>query len=215
MRRFSRRGPWWLAPVLPISFVGRFAAAAEPPAPSASPAFGDKGEVVVTSAFGLSLNYFHQTTPAGTVNWDFAPSAHYFISRELSVGLGVTVRRSSISALMLDPDGARLTYFPEEQTTLGVDATVGYNVVLGKLVSFWMRAELGYAENQLPQIMLSPGVEVSGSSHAAWVELFAPFLVHPAPHFFVGFGPDIWGDIVNKSGRRLSAGTGSTVGGWF
>jgi hypothetical protein len=51
------------------------------------------------------------------------------------------------------------------------------------------------------------------------VELFAPFLVHLAQHFFLGFGPDFYADLHNSfdgtSNRRTFIGASSTVGGWW
>jgi hypothetical protein len=51
------------------------------------------------------------------------------------------------------------------------------------------------------------------------VELYAPFLFHLTQHFFVGFGPDVYVDLLDSTGgvsnRRLFYGAESTVGGWF
>ena len=52
-------------------------------------------------------------------------------------------------------------------------------------------------------------------------QIFAPFLIHPVRHFFLGIGPDFFVDLVHISGssssenRRIFFGASSIVGGWF
>ena len=51
------------------------------------------------------------------------------------------------------------------------------------------------------------------------VSVFAPILVHPAPHLFLGLGPEAYNDIShavgNSTNNRTFVGISSTVGGWF
>ena len=49
------------------------------------------------------------------------------------------------------------------------------------------------------------------------LELYAPFLFHPVPHFFIGLGPSLSIDVAggNSSSRETTIGLRSTVGGYF
>jgi hypothetical protein len=61
-------------------------------------------------------------------------------------------------------------------TNAGIVPQIGYDVTLSGSCSFWPRAAVGI-------IFTNPS--------AAWLELSAPFLLHPANHFFFGFGPGV------------------------
>ncbi len=175
------------------------------------PAFGDRGQVVVTSAFDFAVDYFGEAG-SSMLDFDIAPSAHYFILPGLSVGLGFTVRQAPY--VVSTPRTAIIGH----ETTLGVGAIVGYNVPLGRFASLWMRGEFSYADEKYPKTTAASAA-LGNDNHDVTLEFFAPFLVHPAPHFFIGFGPYVWGDLIDERGsddhRRFSVGAGSTLGGWF
>jgi hypothetical protein len=52
-----------------------------------------------------------------------------------------------------------------------------------------------------------------------WLGLYAPVLIHPTRHFFLGIGPDVFVDLSRKVDeamqKRSSWGASSVVGGWF
>lgn len=193
--------------------LGAPALADPTPAAVKPPVFGERGELVVTSAFGFGLGYFSQHGGSGSFEFDVAPSAHYFVMREFSLGLGVLLRKTPVNVLLVGEGFAGSTF--EQETTWGATANAGYNVPLGELASLWIRGEVEFAHNELPTIIGPGGIRDDSSYAALSLELFAPFLVHPAPHCFIGFGPDVWGDVINKLGRRFDAGASSTVGAWF
>jgi hypothetical protein len=64
---------------------------------------------------------------------------------------------------------------------------------------------------------IGPDTEIT--ENAAFVDVYAPFLFHLTRHFFVGFGPEGYADIVHSANsidnRRRFLGLESTVGGWF
>jgi hypothetical protein len=61
----------------------------------------------------------------------------------------------------------------------------------------------------------------TGTQSSATVSLFAPLLVHPAPHFFVGLGPTLSRDLgrgsnfLSSDDPSTSAGAALTIGGWI
>jgi hypothetical protein len=92
-----------------------------------------------------------------------------------------------------------------------VAARVGYDFPLGELFSFWPKAGLGLATHSQSD---------GPTANRLFVHAFAPFLVHPAPHFFLGLGPRAERDLSSKwDGRDANRGTDigitSVVGGWF
>jgi hypothetical protein len=59
-------------------------------------------------------------------------------------------------------------------------------------------------------------------ANIVYVQINAPSLFHLAPHFFLGFGPNLTADLHNStptlfgsSNRRTNVGASSLVGGWF
>jgi hypothetical protein len=96
---------------------------------------------------------------------------------------------------------------------------------------------LGAARSIYPQFALgighSAGNETSGTSEndsvadIVSVSLYVPLLVHPTPHFFVGFGPSVYGEISHAvtfpadplgpsvQNRETTLGAGLIVGGWL
>ena len=110
---------------------------------------------------------------------------------------------------------------------------MGLNVPLGETVSLWPTASIGawhvhstltsprngyqsYVDGTV--VAVNTRTEVDESTVVT--ELFAPILVHPARHFFVGLGPGSCirtcpysvGELTN---RRAFIGLSSTLGGWF
>jgi hypothetical protein len=57
-------------------------------------------------------------------------------------------------------------------------------------------------------------VTSSHSGDAFTLNLFAPIMFHPAPHFFVGFGPFLDTDL-SGSDKVTTYGAKLTIGGWF
>ena len=96
-------------------------------------------------------------------------------------------------------------------------------------VSFWPRLFGGISTESVTQSPVPGGFSTSRGGitlpkgdygeTAAWIEVYAPLLIHPAPHFFVGFGPDVFIDVIHDVGgtenRRVYWGATSLVGGWL
>jgi len=148
------------------------------------------------------------------------PSAHYFVADNWSLGGVLTVIYDDSNSPTLET----------KSVTFGAGVDLGYNVPLGELVSWWLRADLGYyTEHQrtLSNVVVglggfspsSEGLNYSTDDHALALGLYLPFLLHPVKHFFLGLGPDAFVDLVHTSSsadnRRVHFGLGSTLGGWL
>jgi hypothetical protein len=114
------------------------------------------------------------------------PSLDYFIAQNVSIGgvLGFTYHSGSPSS-----------------NTIDLGARAGYNLNITGLVSFWPRVGIFFSRQ-------------SGrpSTNSTYLGIFAPFLVHLAPHFFVGVGPSF---NLSLDGGGNSSGLDSVVGGYF
>lgn len=114
-----------------------------------------------------------------------APAADYFFMPQVSLGGQVLFRYDSWSG------GSR--------TTVGLAPRIGYNLPLTPMFSLFARAGFSFTHE--------------GDSNHIGIFLSAPFLFHPAPHFFVGLGPSLGGNITGGGGMRVAL--ESTVGGYF
>ena len=149
------------------------------------------------------------------------PALDYFYTQNVSIGGSVFVRYAN-STSGIGVTTSTLTY--------GFHARVGSNIPLGKLTSFRPLGGLGVWRQQTSFEAPGPGymgsiggtpVELGSdvSETAIVIDFFGPLLIHPAPHFFVGLGPEIYEDlshVVNsRSNKRLFIGISNVVGGWF
>jgi hypothetical protein len=196
-----------------------------PTAPPPETRFGGAGQFVFGGALSASLGRLGFGAGGSTTSFSIQPAFDYFAAPNFSLGVSGQLRH-----IDNEPGTSGNSYIPGTSTlTLGLGAAVGFNAWLAERVSVWPRLSLGVSQNR--QTFSSPTGLVSASGTAVQVaagpevqtivvvELFAPFLVHPTQHFFVGFGPDLYADLHNTfngaSNKRTFLGAQSTVGGWF
>lgn len=136
----------------------------------------------------------------------FAPAADYFILENLSLGgvVGMTYFKADAG--------------PSLRFTLG--PRVGYNFEVSRLLSVWPRLGFSYAHTKSNngQVPLMPGttsgtLATNTSANAIAISIFIPFMFHPAPHFFAGFGPFTDTDLSGHN-RSNVWGVKLTMGGW-
>jgi hypothetical protein len=153
--------------------------------------FGRDGTLVLSSDTGASAAY---TTSGGAsvTSWTLDPSADYFVRAGVSVGGFASISSAQTSTMK---DASLLA--------LVVGARVGYNIRLGDAVSLWPK--VGVSFTTLSQ--------QGASSSITALNLFAPVIVEPRRHFFLGFGPKLDRDLTGPSTTTL--GLGFTIGGWF
>jgi hypothetical protein len=160
--------------------------------------FGRASVLAFSSDSALTIQ--HSSQDVTTIQ--LAPSADYFIIDNLSLGGFISFDYSKSGA----GDGSRI----------GVGPRVGYNIKLSDMLSIWPKAGFAFAHSSATVSAQAGGVEVSEtrSGNALAMNLFAPLMVHPAPHFFGGFGPFLDVDLSGDD-RVTMFGAKLTLGGWI
>lgn len=137
-------------------------------------------------------------TEGGTTAIQLSPSADYFVIDNLSIGgfIGFDYVHTG------DDDSTRFSIGPR----------VGYNLALSDLVSIWPKGGFSYAYTSTSS---DSGTGSTSSSNSAFaLNLFAPVVFHPVPHFFAGFGPFLDTDLSGDN-RATTFGGKLTLGGWL
>jgi hypothetical protein len=152
--------------------------------------FGNQGQVAIANDFSLLFSHANETS-----SLQLAPAVDYFLAPQLSLGGQVSFGYTSFKG-------------GGHETTFGLGPRVGYNIPLTPMFSLFPRVVLSYTHTS------GTGFD---STNLLGLFLFAPFLFHPVPHFFIGFGPSIGGNFAGgESGNRFVVFTlESTVGGYF
>lgn len=180
-----------------------------PPVNANSPAgaFGDKGELAVSSDAGLSISSTSISGVSGsTTTLTLRPAVDYFVANEFSIGGFVGLDYTSAH-------GAHTTEF-------SIGPRVGYNLAFSDRFSFWPKIGFSYsttsASAPLNVAGLPPGTDISRSTSGSSLALniFAPVMFHPVQHFFLGFGPALDTDLTGDVKSTTVAGR-LTIGGWF
>jgi len=184
----------------------------------ARPTFGRQGQFVVQqTASAMVATTHYDSSSASSLTFGFGPGADYFVVRNASIGLGLDLDYSRSDGYTLDSALIR-----EERTTLSGNARVGYNLPLGARWSLFTRAFVG-VHHRLQVFHGPPGDVVTstrlsdtttdGQSAALGTQL----LLHPVPHFFIGWGPRLSHDFANtKGGASLDEISFQlSVGGYF
>jgi hypothetical protein len=217
-------GGWWGGPAVIEAAVPPADAGAVDAAPIPPRRFGEKGEFVLTSDFGASVGFTtYAGSPSQSTTASIAPGVDYFVVPHVAVGAAMGFSYSNASGLdpMGAPPGTPTSVLTVTNThkTFSVAPRLAVEAPLGRWVSLYIRGGFAFGGGSYE--------EVSASSRNAYsysyisVDLFAPLLVHPAQHFFVGFGPSLGHDLVqtiNESGasnQSTTIGAGFIVGAWL
>jgi hypothetical protein len=153
--------------------------------PDAGAGFGAPRQIVITGAFEGHLHN----------GWELRlhPSVDYFIAPNVSVGGVIGIQYNSGNPSV---------------TTIDVGARAGYNLHIVDQFGFWPMAGIYFSSTRVSSTATTP----SSSSNSTFLGIFAPFLVHIVPHFFVGAGPSF--NLALGNGGN-SYGLDTVVGGWF
>jgi hypothetical protein len=147
---------------------------------------------------GVSNNYGSFT------HFGIAPSAHFFVTDNLSVGGQLVLGIGSYS-----PSQGPGT----SVTNVGIAPEIGYNIGINDMFSFWPKLFFGYQNEALSNN--------GGSYSQAVLGVYAPFLFHVAPHFFLGIGPNLSTQLVSTQAngpdlpKATVFGIMATFGGYF
>jgi hypothetical protein len=193
------------------------------PLPKPEARFGDEGVMAFTGALSASFGHLgYSSADSSSTSVSIQPAFDYFSGPSFSEG---------ISALFRYTDSSSGIDITDKTLTFGVTVAAGANLWLGDRVSFWPKLSFGVWQSRSTlSAPLGGSISVNGTAfplgpdtvitqNAAFVQLYAPFLFHVTRHFFVGFGPDGYVDIVHSANsidnRRRFLGASSTIGGWF
>jgi hypothetical protein len=204
-----------------------------PPAPPpprapepASAAFGAPGQVVLrgdASASAFSSEF--SGSQASQFSLSFTPSFDVFVVRHVSVGLG-----ASLSYTNAQGYGADNSLVQTRTNSVSVGPRLGVDIPLGRTFSLWPEVTLAVESVHRDEKVLSgSSASIAGSPIAApsttlvgpSIDVFVPLLVHPGPHFFIGFGPEVFHEFgkaqgqTDVGGQRTTVGAGLEVGGYF
>jgi hypothetical protein len=145
--------------------------------------------------------------------FSLAPAADYFVIDNLSVGLEILFGYDTFS-----PGNSGVGMGPAPQSTnltaYGFSPRVGYNIPLGTNLSIWPKVFFEHAGYSL-------GGGGAGYGNIQLLGAYVPLLFHPAPHFYVGFGPNILTELGESSNgnsatsKVTSYGAFASIGGWF
>ncbi|MDY7227301.1 hypothetical protein [Hyalangium rubrum] len=149
--------------------------------------FGGMGQIAITSDLYGTMAYTSVEGPGDGFSISLKPSVDYFLKENLSLG-GSVLLATTIT------DG-------DDDVSLGLRVRGGYNIWLNEKVSVWPKLGLGVAHSG------------AGDRTYLEIELSAPFLVHLAPHFFVGGGPGLVTQLGDGTLAQLHIST--VVGGYF
>lgn len=232
------------APVVPASPSSRAASPVVPPpvVATAAPAvlrphlpearFGNAGVMVVNGAIEGTI--YRPGYPAGDAySFMLAPAIDYFLARNFSAGASLLLGYNHV-----EPSTVAIG---NESWTYGITAQLGFDVWLTERLSLWSKASLSFEQERTTSLVATPpslptpgmGPSVSSTGPSGLVlgssEVFnivsagasAPLLFHAAPHFFIGFGPNVTTDLYKTSAiggasnRTTRFGVSTTIGGWL
>ncbi|MDB4972043.1 MAG: hypothetical protein JWN48_384 [Myxococcaceae bacterium] len=167
--------------------------------------FGTQGQWAFSSDAAISVQRQTQSDSPGAITTvTLAPAADYFIVKNVSVGGAVALDYRKAG----DLHGTRFTIGPR----------VGYNFEVSRLLSVWPKLGFSYAHTNQDYRRgsingLPTNATASNGSNAIALNIFVPVMIHPAPHFFAGFGPFVDTDLSGDN-RATVWGFRLTLGGW-
>ncbi|HEX2670347.1 MAG TPA: hypothetical protein VHM25_05715, partial [Polyangiaceae bacterium] len=170
-------------------------------AKSPSGVFGDRGQLTISSDAGLSIsNTSTSGVDGSSTNLTLRPAIDYFVLNNVSVGGFVGLDYTTAG-------GAH-------STTFAIGPRVGYNLAFSELFSFWPKLGFSYSSSSASGDVTVPGAPASADGNHLALNVFAPVMLHPVQHFFLGFGPALDTDLTGDAKQTIIAGR-LTIGGWM
>jgi len=170
--------------------------------------FGTPGQVVITNGFAFVAEHLRSGGPYPTTQTSISivPAADFFVLPGLNLGGHIGYEKSWMTSagFMLTGDHARIGPSLGYAWNLNEHVSLWPNIVAGFGVS-WSREQGDY---------LRPGARSTSVSYGGSL----PLVVHVAPHFLIGFGPNAQHNAASWAGKswrttRLAANT--FIGGWL
>lgn len=165
--------------------------------------FGEKGQLAISTDAALSIERRTQSGTTATTTVSILPAVDFFVYKNISVGgvVGVIYQKTG----------------DYRATSFRLGPRVGYNIGISRLLSLWPKLGFSYSYNKQKNTDSAPDGAQSSvvrDNNAIALNVFAPLMLHPAPHFFAGFGPFIDVDL-NGQNRATTWGFRLTLGGWL
>jgi hypothetical protein len=160
--------------------------------------FGLEGQWALSSDAALSIS--HQS---GFTELTLAPAVDYFVIPNLSVGGFISLDYAKSG--------------PANTTIFSIGPRVGYNVPFSDLFSVWPKIGFSFAHttnSSSAAITQNESIDNTTSSNGITLNLFVPVMVHPAEHFFAGFGPFLDAGLSGDN-KFTRYGLKLTLGGWL
>jgi hypothetical protein len=162
------------------------------PATAGGTGFGAPGQIVLSMG-AMSDQHFFFHHEGGTWTLQLSPALDYFLTPHLAVGAVIGYQYTSGGG-GTNADGTNRFH---------VGGRVSTNLDINDRFSVWPLGGLFFQR-------ASANHE---STSNTWIGVFAPFLFHLAPHFFVGLGPSFQLNLQGPQGNEY--GIDSVLGGWF
>lgn len=165
------------------------------PEPLAAP-FGSQGQLVLSNDIDLAITYTrYDESKAEFFHLFIAPSIDWFVVRNVSIGITTGGHYSDTRGY-----GATNSIIHTTSTFASIGPRVSWNLPLGRYVSFNPRLMGGVefyhsdtsANDGGPIGLPDPVATTSPNVVGPWLTIYAPLLVHPIRHFFLGFGPYLY-----------------------
>jgi hypothetical protein len=151
--------------------------------------FGAAGQIVFSSDFSGNIGY--TSGPRDYFLIDLRPAADYFLKDSFSLGGSILLGTAFQSG--------------DNPLVVGVGLRAGYNIPMSGNVSVWPKLGLAVVHSD-DYFLVAEGTHLE-------VTLNAPFLVHVAPHFFIGGGPGLVTQLGDDTVATLNV--SAVVGGYF
>ncbi|MGA7119384.1 MAG: hypothetical protein WBY94_04760, partial [Polyangiaceae bacterium] len=187
--------------------------------------FGQKGEWVLGNELAAAVSSTsYAGTGSSTTGVSLSGGFDYFVTDGLSIGGGLWTSSGTTTGI----DAVSGSQVAASVHGAGLFARLGLNVPMNSWISWYPRFAMAYGVGNDQE---TSGIyQNSPSATVVSITCFAPLLVHPAQHFFVGFGPSISHDLsravsyvyyTNVNGgiqiqnQATTIGVGLVVGGWL
>jgi hypothetical protein len=193
------------------------------PPPPPAPPFGSQGQWTISGAADISAySYSFSNSAASGSGFNIDPEFGYFFVRNVWIGFSFDGSHGDTHGYA--PDG---TLVETRIDRVSASVALGLNVPFARVFSFFPSVNIGYEWMHLqtgapngPATVANPYGPSDTSLSGPWVSIYAPLLVHPVPHFYLGFGPTFFHEFAaaaspnapNVGGQRTSAGVGLVVG---
>jgi opacity protein-like surface antigen len=181
--------------------------------------FGDAGVIALDSEISASIAFtWYEGTGSSSLTGGFEPSLDYFFLDHVSLGMAPFVSYSRTVGV----DASNGAAVVSERSSVGVEARVGADLPLGRWLSIYGRAGLVFSSVSYDETSAGSADDYSTAIDA--LHIYAPLLVHPAPHLFAGFGPSLYWEFSDAAtfpngasvqNRATQVGASLTVGGWL